>query len=231
MLRRVYQGFSYHPDSTHVHPLIGLIILGLQFLFLIIGNNLSIVVPLLFLIIIENLIYGNLRGASSLIRAMLPLLIFLGIMTFLFGGRMLAILLVLRLLVGALSCSFFFAVTNPSDLARFLEKCKIPASFALLPALALTMVPRVARDAEETFDTLALRGEMHGFFLRWLPKAIAIFVASVLYRSEFLAQSLYFRGLGIQKRTHYRSVNIRKIDAFRLFIWIVFCYLIITNII
>jgi energy-coupling factor transporter transmembrane protein EcfT len=104
---------------------------------------------------------------------------------------------------------------------------KIPIKWAILPSLMLTMVPRIAKDAEETFETLTLRGEIHGFFIKWLPKILAIIIASTLYRSEFLAQSLYYRGLGMHKRTHYRSVIIRKIDAFRLLIWIIFVYLII----
>ncbi len=227
MLRRVYQGFSFRPDAIHVHPIIGIFVLGLQFLLLVIGRNFTILIPLLSLIVIENLLYGNTRGILSLIRAMTPLLLFLGILTLFFGGIIQAILVILRLMIGALSCSFFFAVTNPSDLARSLERCRIPTKFALLPALTLTLVPRVAKDAEETFDTLALRGEIHGFFLRWLPKAIAIFVASVLYRSEFLAQSLHFRGLGIQKRTHYRSVPIQKTDLLRLFVWLIMGYILL----
>ncbi|MFX0086679.1 MAG: CbiQ family ECF transporter T component [Candidatus Hodarchaeota archaeon] len=221
MLRRIYQGFSYHPDVFHVHPLIGLTILGLQFLFLVIGNNFQILIPLLSLILVENILYGNFRGIISLLRAMIPLLLLLGGLTFFFGGWQLAILIIFRLLAGALSCSFFFAVTNPSDLARFLENCGVPAKLALLPALALTMVPRIAKDAEETFDTLALRGEIKGIFLKWLPRTLAIFVASVLYRSEFLAQSLYFRGFNIQKRTHYRKLVLNKLDCLRLVCWLI----------
>ncbi len=221
MLRRVYQGFLYHPDNLHVHPLVGMLILGLQFV-LLIGNNTLVLVLLLFVVGLENMIYGNLRGSLSLLRAIIPLLIFLGIISFLFGGLTRAFLVVLRLLNGAFSCSFFFAVTNPSDLTRILEKCKVPTRLALLPALALTMVPRVAKDAEDTFETLALRGEIEGFFLKWLPKVLAIFIASVLYRSEFLAQSLYYRGFGVQRRTHYRSVPFQKIDVFRIFTWLIF---------
>jgi len=125
------------------------------------------------------------------------------------------------LLIGALAFSFFFVVTNPSDLTRVLEKLRIPTRVAILPALALMMVPRVAKDAEDTFETLALRGEIKGFFIKWLPKALAIFIASVLYRSDFLAQSLYYRGFLIQKRTHYRQVSFRKIDFSRIFSWLV----------
>lgn len=221
MLRRVYQGFLYHPDNLHVHPLVGMLILGFQFV-LLIGNNTLVLVLLLFVVGLENMIYGNLRGSLSLLRAIIPLLIFLGIISFIFGGLTRAFIVVLRLLIGAFSCSFFFAVTNPSDLTRILEKSKVPTRLAILPALALTMVPRVAKDAEDTFETLALRGEIEGFFLKWLPKVLAIFIASVLYRSEFLAQSLYYRGFGVQRRTHYRSVPFQKIDVFRIFTWVIF---------
>lgn len=227
MLRRVYQGFLFHPDATHVHPLIGMVILGLQFTILI-ANDPVLLILLLVLVGLENIFFNNSRGSLSLFRAIIPLLIFLGGVSFIFGGPVQAFLIVIRLLVGALSCSLFFAVTNPSDLTRFLEKCKIPSRWALLPALALTMVPRVAKDAEETFETLTLRGEISGFFLKWLPRALAIFVASVLYRSEFLAQSLYFRGLAIQKRTHYRSVPFQKIDFFRSLLWLSFLIWIIS---
>jgi energy-coupling factor transporter transmembrane protein EcfT len=203
-----------------------MLILGLQFAMLIV-NDPVILILLLVLVGFENIAFNNTRGSLSLLRAIIPLLIFLGGFSFIFGGPIQAFLVVLRLLVGAFSCSLFFAVTNPSDLTRILEKCKIPTRWALLPSLALTMVPRVAKDAEETLETLAFRGEISGFFLKWLPKVLAIFVASVLYRSEFLAQSLYFRGLAIQKRTHYRSVPFQRKDIFRLFVWLVFLTLMI----
>lgn len=226
-LRRVYQGFLFHPEAVHVHPLVGMLILGLQFAILLVNDPL-ILTLLLVLVGFENILFNNTRGSLSLLRAIIPLLIFIGGLTFIFGGLSRAFLVVLRLLIGAFSCSLFFAVTNPSDLTRIIENFKIPTRWALLPALALTMVPRVAKDAEETFETLTLRGEISGFFLKWLPKVLAIFVASVLYRSEFLAQSLYFRGLAIQKRTHYRSVPFRKTDFFRLFTWLIFLILIFT---
>lgn len=224
-LRRVYQGLLYRPSALHVHPLIGILILSCQFVFLLLSD-----IPFLFLLLIfvflENICYGNFRGSMSLFRAVLPLLLFLGVVSFLFGGLTQATIVVMRLLIGAFAFSFFFVVTNPSDLTRVLEVCKVPNRFAILPALALMMVPRVAKDAEDTFDTLALRGEIKGFFIRWMPKVLALFVASVLYRSEFLAQSLYYRGFMIKKRTHYRSVPFQKIDAFRICTWLIFLFLI-----
>lgn len=219
-LRRVYKGFLYRPSARHVHPLVGLLILGIQFVLLLI-YDIFILFFLLSIVILENVIYGNLRGSISLLRAIIPLLIFLGAVSFIFGGLIQASIVVLRLLIGAFSFSFFFVVTNPSDLTRVLETCKVPARVAVLPALALMMVPRVAKDAEDTFETLALRGEIKGFFIKWLPKVLAIFIASVLYRSEFLAQSLYYRGFMVQKRTHYRSVPFQKIDVARIFTWII----------
>jgi energy-coupling factor transporter transmembrane protein EcfT len=192
----------------------------MQFLFLLIGYNIAILIFILMLIVIENIAYRHFYGMISLFRAIIPLILFLGLLSFFFGGIFQVYFVTLRLLIGALSCSIFFALTNPSDLARVFENIKIPAKFALIPSFALTMVPRVSKDAEETFDTLNLRGEIQGFFLRWLPRTLAIFVASILYRSEFLAQSLYFRGFDIQKRTHYRTVTFHRLDLIRIVVWI-----------
>jgi len=146
----------------------------------------------------------------------------MGFVTFLFANFYQAIRLILRLVAGALAFSFYFAVTNPSDLTRILEKMKVPSRWALLPALSLSLVPRIAKDAEETFETLLLRGEIKGHFFRWLPRTLAIFIASVLYRSEFLSQSIYYRGFGLGKRTHYRDVKLQLRDIIRLIFWILF---------
>lgn len=222
MIRKVYQGFLYKPDALHFHPLIGLILLILQFI-IILGQAPLILFGVLVLVVIENTVLGNFRGILDLIKAIIPFLLFLGFLTLIFAGFNQAILLMMRLLSGALAFSFFFAVTNPSDLTRILEKLKVPSRWALLPALSLALVPRVAKDAEETFETLLLRGEIRGYnFFRWLPKTLAIFIASVLYRSELLSHSLYYRGFGIQQRTHYRSVKVQKKDLLRLFTWLLF---------
>jgi energy-coupling factor transporter transmembrane protein EcfT len=172
------------------------------------------------LVIFENIVFGNIRGAINTTRVILPLVILAGIVTIIFGGSQRAILVVLKIITGSLGFAFYFAVTNPSDLARSLEKTGVSAKIAMIPALVLTIVPRVAKDAEETIETLVLRGEIKGFFLRWLPKVLAIFIASVLYRSEFLAQSLYYRGFGMKKRSHYRSVPLSWIDILRLIYWL-----------
>lgn len=225
-LRKVYQGFLYQPNALHVHPLIGITILGMQFL-LLLRDDILLLFLLLILVGIENVVFRNIQGSLSLLRAIVPLLIFLGMVSFLFGGLIQATLVVVRLLIGALAFSFFFVVTNPSDLTRVLENLRVPSRVAILPALALMMVPRVAKDAEDTFETLALRGEIKGI-IRWLPKILAIFIASVLYRSEFLAQSLYYRGFLIQKRSHYRHVPFKKRDFSRLFTWFAVSIIIIS---
>jgi energy-coupling factor transporter transmembrane protein EcfT len=103
----------------------------------------------------------------------------------------------------------------------------VGSKIALIPSLALVIIPRIAKDSEDTFNTLRLRGEIQGGFYRWLPKTLAILIASVIYRSEFLAQSLYFRGFGIQKRTHYRKIKMTWMDVSRLVIWITFLALFI----
>ena len=218
-IKNIYQGFLYSPESVQVHPIIGLMSLAIQFSFLISQERLVLTV-LLIAVIAENVVYSNFKGASSIIRAILPFLIIIGGVSYLFGGIDRAIDILLRLTAGALGFSLFFALTNPSDLARSLEQLKIPSKLALIPTLALTMTPRVAKDAEETFEALIMRGEIKGSFLKWLPKVIAVFIASVLYRSEFLAQSLNYRGFNLQKRTHYRTSRVKITDLLRITAWI-----------
>lgn len=218
MLKRIYDGFLYKPDKLQIHPLVGIVIISIQFGFLVLNKNWVLALLLIF-IIFENIIFKNIRGSLSILWALLPIIIFLGGLTYLFGGWEIMYRVLMRLLVGGLGFSFFFSIVNPSDLTRSFEKLKIPTKIALIPSLALMMIPRIAKDAEDTFTTLKIRGEIKGFFLRWLPRVFAVFIASIIYRSEFLAQSLYFKGLGIQRRTHYRKVSFRWVDLIRILIW------------
>ncbi len=227
MLRRVYQGLLFKPDSTHIHPLIGLCILVLQFGFMIVNINWVLGLILIF-VILENVVFRNIKGALSLIYALLPALVTLGIITYFVGGWVLVYRVLIRLLIGGIGFSLFFSLTNPSDLTRVLEKLHLGSKLALIPSLTLTIIPRIAKDAEDTFTTLRLRGELKGGFYRWLPKALAILIASIIYRSEFLAQSLYFKGFGIQKRTHYKRVRFTPNDLFRVIMWAIFVALFVT---
>ncbi|MHA1166504.1 MAG: energy-coupling factor transporter transmembrane component T [Candidatus Hodarchaeales archaeon] len=220
VFRNVYQGFLYRAGSRSANPLTGFVIVAIQFT-LMLDNDQVFLTTLLFLLIIENITLRKAQDILILLKAIFPLLVFLGGITFLFGGFSRAMIVVLRILISSLSFSLYFALTNPSELSRALEKLKIPASVAIIPALALTVVPSVSKDAEETFNTLVLRGELEGHFWNWLPKALAVFIASVLYRSEFLAQSLYIKGYGLGKRTHYRSIPIKRSDVLRTFFWLI----------
>ncbi len=226
MLRRIYDGFLFKPDRFQIHPLLGLTIILLQFGFLIPNINWSLALLLTF-VIFESVIFRNIRGSLSILWSLLPVIIILGGLTFLFGGWILCFRVLSRFFIGAIGFSFFFTSTNPSDLTRSLEKLYISSKAALIPSLALVIIPRIAKDSEDTFTALRLRGEIQGGFYRWLPKTLAILIASVIYRSEFLAQSLYFRGFGIQKRTHYRKIKITWMDVSRLVIWVTFLTLFI----
>ena len=228
MIRDVYSGLIFNPKSKSLHPLVNLLVLLVQFLLITI-TSLIIQTGVLFCVLVELYISKNLKGGLRLIKAILPLLLFLGGVTFLFGGLSQAILVLLRVLIGGLACSFFFSLTNPSDFTRVLESAHIPTRIAIIPSLALTLVPRIAKDAEATFETLYLRGEVQGFFLKWMPKALAIFIAAVLYRTDHLAQSLFFRGLEVQKRIHYRDVCFQSIDFLRGLFWVFFLIIVLCN--
>ncbi|MFW9777548.1 MAG: energy-coupling factor transporter transmembrane component T [Candidatus Heimdallarchaeota archaeon] len=227
MLRRIRQGLLYRPEAFHLHPGLGLLILVIQFTLLIRQSPLLLII-LVLITFLENLLVGNLRGSLELIWGLLPLMVLLGIITLLVANIGSVITLILRLISGALIFSFFFVVTNPADLTRFLERLKIPARWAIIPSLALTLVPRIAKDTEETFEALTFRGELSGRFYRWAPRALAILVASALYRSELLAQALYYKGFGVRSRKHYRSILIRRLDLIRFGLWIFILYGAIT---
>jgi energy-coupling factor transporter transmembrane protein EcfT len=218
MLKRIYDGFLYKPDRLKINPYMGILVISIQFGFLILNKNWLLTLLLLF-IIVENILFRNIKGALSILWALLPIIVVLGLITYFFSGWIIMYRVLMRLLVGGLGFSLFFSLTNPSDLTRSFEKIKIPSKIAMIPSLALMMIPRIAKDAEDTFTTLRIRGEIKGIFLRWLPKVLAIFIASVIYRSEFLAQSLYFKGFGIQKRTHYRKIPFGWIDIVRFLTW------------
>lgn len=222
VMSKVYNGLLYKPESHQIHPIAGLIVLLMQFI-LVLSNNSIFLLGIFIFILSENYFYKSLRGALNLLNAILVLLIFLGVITYIFAGLEQAIIIILRLSTSAISFSLFFTITNPSDLARALEKLHFSPKISMLAALSLMMVPRVAKDAEETFEALTLRGEVDGIFIRWLPKVIAVFVASVIYRSNFLAQSLYYRGFALGKRTHYKKLSFGILDLVRVVIWILVC--------
>lgn len=227
MLQRVYQGLLFKPESRHIHPLIGILIILIQFGFMIINQN-WVLGLILIMIIIENILFKNVKGALSLIYALLFAIIILCVISFFVGGWDLLFKVLARFLIGGLGFSLFFSLTNPSDLTRVFEKLHFGSKLSLIPSLTLTVIPRIAKDAEDTFTALRLRGELKGGFYRWLPKALAILIASIIYRSEFLAQALYFKGFGIQKRTHYKKVRLTNNDLIRILIWLCFIGIFIT---
>ncbi len=226
LIKRVYEGFMYKKDGLHFYPLTSMVVLVCQ-LMLVILNNEIVLMGLLFFVLLENILFKNASGALNLFFAIIPLLLFLGLVSYFFGGLEQVFFVLLKILIGAFGFSLFFSITNPSDMTRSLEKIGLPSKIAIVPSLALMMAPRIGKDAEETFDTLMLRGEIKGTIFTWLPKVLAIFVASILYRSEFLAHSLFYRGYGLMKRTHYKEVRVHLKDSTRLVIWLLLCISII----
>ncbi|MHA2388039.1 MAG: energy-coupling factor transporter transmembrane component T [Candidatus Hodarchaeales archaeon] len=210
----------FHPDSISFHPLSGIFILLVQFILLLVLAPLPLALLTIF-IIFEFLLVGGSRSMINLLWGIMPLIIFLTGTTLIFSGFTIALGVFLRIICGALSFSFFITFTNPSDLTRIFESLHVPPRWAIIPSLTLTFVPRVIKDAQETIETLALRGEIGGKWniLKWMPRVFAIIIASSLYRSEFLAQALYFRGFGLPSRTHYRKIAFKRVDLLRSSFW------------
>lgn len=227
LLRTAYQGLSFKPSFRQYHPTISLIIIIIQFA-LLLQDSLVVLTLTLVLVILESTINGLLKEQVQVTRGILPLMLFVGTILFLFSGIIDAIRIILRILIGAFIFSFFFSVTNPSDLTRSLESLKVPSKLAIIPALTMTLIPRVAKDADETIHALALRGELKGLPFFWMPRMLATFIASVLYRSELLSQSLYYRGFGSATRTHFKTPLMRRRDYLRLSVWMLMGILIVA---
>ena len=226
VLTQLYEGLLFRPERKSYNPLISLFVVILEFVAIFLVNNEFLIV--LFLLVLLEALLLNFHGIKSISVAISGLVIFLGGLTFIFAGPLRAYQVSLRLIIGGIIFSTFFIITNPSDLARGLEKLRFPTKIALFPALILAITPTIAKDAIETVETLKLRGEIKGFFIRWLPKVIVIFIASMLYRATFLAQALYFRGFGLGKRTHYKTLPTSARDLIRVILWIASFALIIV---
>ena len=228
VLDRLYQGFIFKPDSETKNPLIGFLILIIQFICLMFADP-TIIILLIGLVLCEFTIEKELKLVIKLILGVLPAVIIITAITWLFSGFQGALIVLLRLIFGSITFSFFVTFTNPADLTRTLEKFRIPPRFALIPSLVLTFVPRIIKDTQETFETLSLRGEIgrRSQILVWLPKTLAIIIASTLYRSEYLAQALYFRGFGLSSKIRYKKVTLLKKDILRITYWVLFIIILI----
>ena len=182
---------------------------------------------LLFFISIEIIYFKNVINCLNLLKGILPLLVITFIVTLFFAGPLRSILLLLRLIDGSLIFSIFVISTNPSDLSKLLEKFHIPLKFAIIPSLSLSLIPRTLKDIEDTYNTLLLRGEIEGSFLKWLPKLLAITISSSIYRSTFIEDSLHIKGFGLKSRKRIgtnHTININ--DILKMIYWMVSLFII-----
>lgn len=143
-----------------------------------------------------------------------------GTLTLVFGGPHRSLTILIRLISGSMMFSLFFSTTNPYELSKSLERLKIPQRIAYIPALTISLIPRTAKDATDTFETLLFRNEIQGSFFRWIPKTIAILIATALYRSNFIAQSLYIKNFGLKSRKIIITKSIEKFELIKLVYWI-----------
>lgn len=185
-------------------------------------NTIKLLVLLLLFTLLEIFFTKNTQNCLNLLKGIFPLLVLTFIITLFFGGPMRSILLVLRISAGSLIFSLFIIFTNPSDLSKLLEKFYFPQKFAIIPSLSLSLIPRTLKDIEDTYNTLYLRGEIQGSFLNWIPKLMAISISSIIYRSNFIEDSLYIRGFNLKSRKRLGpNHRLSKKDGLRMFYWII----------
>lgn len=223
-IHRLSNGLSFKPDKADIHPGLNLLIVFSQFFILIFPltdiNTVYLLSSLLLFVFIEIIFTKNLLNCLNLLRGILPLLIITFIVTIFFAGPIRAIVLTLRIIAGALTFSIFIISTNPSDLSKFFEKIYIPHKFAIIPSLSLSLIPRTLKDIEDTYNTLLLRGELQGSFLKWVPKLLAISISSAIYRSNFIENSLYIRGFNNRSKKRLGTNHkFSRFDLIRIAYW------------
>lgn len=224
LTKQLYTGFVFKPENLVFHPLVSVISLSILFIFSIILSGWYLFFLVLF-VFIEAYLINLFRDSLLLLKTIFPLLLVVFLLTAFFGGLPRSLTIVLRLILGALSFSIFFSTTNPYDLSKLLEKLKIPQKFAYLPALSMSLLPRTFKDANDTFETLLFRGELSSSFFTYIPKTMALIIASALYRSEFIAQSLYIRHFGNENRKvyihrRYQVKDLVKLSYYFIIIWL-----------
>ena len=229
LTKNLYSGFIFKPDNLVFHPLVNIMSLSILFVLSVLVSGWYLLLLLMF-VLIEILLIHMLKDSLLLIKSIVPLLILILFLTTLFGGLPRGMSLVLRLVIGTLVFSIFFTTTNPYELSKLLEKLKIPQKYAYIPALSMSLLPRTFKDANDTFETLMFRGELSSSYFSYIPKTLALIIASALYRSEFIAQSLYIRHFGNENRKVYikhkfHIDDLTKSIYYILIAWIYFLWL------
>ena len=224
-IHRLSTGLTFKPDKKTTHPGLNLFIVVIEFIFLIFPTsdlkNIELLTLLLAFLTLEIIVSKNIHNCLNLLRGILPLLIITGLVTLFFAGPLRSVLLILRLSTGALMFSLFIIHTNPSDFSKLLEQLRLPVIFAIIPSLSLSLIPRTLKDIEDTYNTLYLRGEIKGTFIRWLPTLLGISISSTIYRSNFIEESLVIRGFN----SHHREKNgpnhsLTRYDFLKIIFWI-----------
>lgn len=216
---------SFKSNKSTVHPAISSVIIVFQFLALIYQSTNQITINLLLILLasitLEIIITKNTKNCLSLLRGILPFIIITFVVTILFAGPDKAFILILRIITGALIFSIFIITTNPTDFSKFLERMYIPTKLAIIPGISLSLIPRTLKDIEDTYNTIYLRGEIQGSFIKWLPKLLAISISSIVYRSSFIEESLVIKGFNShQRRRNGPNHSSNRYDFFKILYWI-----------
>jgi len=223
MLRDIYYAFAIRKISSPVHnahPLtkfLGLIIV-------IIASSLaslSFLLLLLLLTIGEVLIAKSTSRLCRITRALTIPTLIIGFFSYIVYGLIRTIEIVLRLFIVAFSVTLFMSTTSPTELAQAFEKIGLPTSLAIIPELALRLIPFMAIDAQDSINSLILRNEVKISkpLPKGLVKVLAAIILSAIKRAEILAEALMAKYLGYSKRrTIIYSFRITPYDAVQFII-------------
>ena len=235
IFRSIYYGLALRDKDTIIHrcnPLLKLVGLVIYIAGVSLTKNLVLLLFASLIPYCELVLSKSYKEIIMLLRGIIIPIFFLTFISYLFYGLLWAVALVTRIILITVMVSIFSVTTTPSKLSQGLERLGVPIRYSMIPALTIRLIPLVAKDAQETIDSLVLRGEIKAryFIPKGIYKAIAILIASSLRRARYISEALATKFWGAyDSRSHLYQLKVTKYDIFSILLKGLFlAYVLIT---
>ncbi|MGQ4892815.1 MAG: hypothetical protein ACP6IP_10070 [Candidatus Njordarchaeia archaeon] len=231
-LKSLYYGLSFRKKNAFLqrrHPFAVFLHFSILTVIIFLLNPADLLVILFYLFLLVT-ISKFIREEAYIVKGLLPLVaIVFGVST-IFYNLYYATITVLRIISGSISISLIFLSMDLDEIASIFNKYpRVGKFFSIIPIVS-NLIPITARDAINTIEALYFRGEIKGRLFKPsnLIKFVTVFIASVLWRSRYLAEALALKGFGKKKKVVYLEKKFGIMDAL-LMMFPILLYLICSH--
>ncbi|MHA1617629.1 MAG: energy-coupling factor transporter transmembrane component T family protein [Candidatus Njordarchaeales archaeon] len=131
-------------------------------------------------------------------------------------GLLLAVIALMRIVIGLLAIGLFFVTTSPEELEDFLLRLKFPASFILALTVSTMFAPMLLEEITRIKMAQSLRGAFRGGFINRIKAYARVLgiplIVSALRRAIRLAEAIELWGAPSPNRTVFTSISFKKED-------------------